>query len=115
MNIRNFVEKLDSEDKLIKIRKEVSTEYEISALLKEAEGKAVKFENVKDQFMPVVGGIGSSREMIWLLLLFNLLMLHLSDIKVVSGYAQDLDAVLQQHRMKGFSMKSVGLGMFLLK
>lgn len=64
MSFRNFVEKLEKEGKLIVINKEVDPKHEISAILKKAEGEAVKFTNVKGHEMPVVGGIGSSRELI---------------------------------------------------
>ncbi|MFH1403405.1 MAG: UbiD family decarboxylase [Candidatus Altiarchaeota archaeon] len=62
--MREFIDKLDREGKLIKIDKEVDTKYEIAAILKKAEGNAVKFSNVKGHNISVVGGVGSSRELI---------------------------------------------------
>ncbi len=64
MSFREFAAQLEKDGDLIVIKKEVSTKYEIAALLKQAEGKAVKFTNVKGYKMPVVGGLGSSRELI---------------------------------------------------
>ncbi len=64
MNFRDFIEKLEKEGKLIVINKEVDPKYEISAILKKTEGNAVRFNKVKGYDMPVVGGVGSSRELI---------------------------------------------------
>ncbi len=61
---RDFIEQLEKEGNLLVVEKEVDTKYEIAALLKKAEGKAVKFNKVKGHEMPVVGGVGSSRELI---------------------------------------------------
>ncbi len=64
MSFRDFIEQLEKEGKLIIIEKEVDPKYEIAALLKKAEGNAVKFTNVKGHEIAVVGGVGSSRELI---------------------------------------------------
>ncbi len=64
MSFRDFVDKLEKEGKLTVVNKEVNPKFEVSAILKKAEGKAVKFTKVKGHQMPVVGGIGSSRELI---------------------------------------------------
>ncbi len=63
-SLRDFVGQLGKEGKLIVVNKEVDPKYEISAILKKAEGSAVKFTRVKGHSMPVVGGVGSSRELI---------------------------------------------------
>jgi UbiD family decarboxylase len=64
MSFRSFIEQLEKEGKLIVVNKEVDPKHEISAILKKAEGKAVKFSNVKGHEMGIVGGVGSSRELI---------------------------------------------------
>ncbi|MFH1587648.1 MAG: UbiD family decarboxylase [Candidatus Diapherotrites archaeon] len=62
--LRDFVEQLEKEGKLAIVEKEVDAKFEIAAILKSAEGKAVKFTNVKGHDISVVGGVGSSRELI---------------------------------------------------
>lgn len=64
MCFRKFIEKLDSENELIKITKEVSADFEIANILAALDGKAVKFEKVKGYNTPVIGGIVSSRDLI---------------------------------------------------
>jgi 2,5-furandicarboxylate decarboxylase 1 len=64
MGFREFVGELEKKGDLIVISREVDPKYEIAALLKQAEGKGVKFTKVKGHRMHVVGGIGSSRELI---------------------------------------------------
>ena len=64
LSFRNFVEKLEKENKLIKIKKEVLTDFEIANVLSTLDGEVVKFENVKDSNFPVIGNIVSSRELI---------------------------------------------------
>lgn len=61
MDFRNFVDLLDSADKLLRIRKPVNPEYELGALLRQAErrGKAIWFEKVSGADFPAVGGIMS--------------------------------------------------------
>ncbi len=63
-SFREFVDQLEKEGKLVVIKRPVDTKYEIAAILKRLEGKAVKFTNVKGHGMSVVGGLGSSRELI---------------------------------------------------
>jgi len=64
MSFRDFISELERKGELVVISKEVDPKYEIAALLKQVEGRAVKFTNVKGHKMPVVGGVGSSRELI---------------------------------------------------
>jgi UbiD family decarboxylase len=64
MNFRDFLNQLDKENKLIKIKKEVSTEFEIANILATLDGKAVKFENVRNSAFPVIGNVASSRDLI---------------------------------------------------
>jgi len=64
MYFRDFVKKLDESGLLTRIRREVSTEYEISTLMRMLDGKALLFERVKGYDMPVVANVCSTREMI---------------------------------------------------
>ncbi len=67
MKFREFLEKLDSEKKLIHISKEVSTNYEIAAYLKKYDGKPLIFENVKkgeSSSMKVAGNLLSSMDLL---------------------------------------------------
>lgn len=64
MDFRTFVNLLDSENELLWIRQEVDPDYELGALLQQAEarGKAICFEKVKGSRFPVVGGVMTSAE-----------------------------------------------------
>ena len=64
MYLRDFVEELDKQERLIHIEKEVDTYLEAATLLAKLEGHAVKFEKLKGYDVPVVGGTGSSRDLI---------------------------------------------------
>ncbi len=64
MNLRDFLAKLEKEDKLIRINKEVSTKYEISNIMYTLDEKPVIFDNVKGFDFPIFGGITSNRDII---------------------------------------------------
>lgn len=64
MSLRNFIEKLERENNLIKIKKEVSTDFEIANILATLDGKVVLFENVKNSKFRVIGNLVSSRDLI---------------------------------------------------
>jgi UbiD family decarboxylase len=64
MNLREFLKKLEEEGKLFRIKKEVSTEYEIANVINTLCEQPVIFENVKGYEYPVFGGITSSRDII---------------------------------------------------
>jgi UbiD family decarboxylase len=64
MNLREFLSKLEEEDKLERIKKPVSVEYEIANLIYTLKEKPVIFENVKGFEFPVFAGITSDREII---------------------------------------------------
>ncbi len=64
MKFIEFIEKLEEENKILKIKKEVSTEYEISSLMKVFDGKPILFENVNGYDMKVVGNIFSTRKLL---------------------------------------------------
>jgi UbiD family decarboxylase len=64
MYFRDFVKKLDENGLLTRIKREVSTEYEISTLMRMLDGRALLFEKVRGYDMPVVANVCSTREMI---------------------------------------------------
>ena len=64
MNLRDFLAQLEKEDKLVRIKKEVSTKYEIANILYSLNEQPTIFDNVKGYDYPVFGGITSSRDII---------------------------------------------------
>jgi UbiD family decarboxylase len=58
------LEQLDKNGELIRIRKEVSTEYEMAGIIDALGEKPVFFEKVKESSIPVVAGLVSSKELI---------------------------------------------------
>ncbi|MDI6825863.1 MAG: UbiD family decarboxylase [Candidatus Aenigmarchaeota archaeon] len=64
MNFRHFIEHLDKNGELTRIKKEVSTEYEMAGIMAAMNEKPVFFENVKESDIPVVGGLVSSMDLI---------------------------------------------------
>ncbi|MEE9151682.1 MAG: UbiD family decarboxylase [Thermoplasmata archaeon] len=64
MNLREFLKKLEEEGKLVRVKKEVDTEYEIANVINTLCEQPVIFENVKGYEFPVFGGITSSRDII---------------------------------------------------
>ena len=64
MGFRSFLKQLDKNGELIKIKKEVSTEYEMAGIIDALGEKPVFFEKVKESSIPVAGGLVSSKELI---------------------------------------------------
>jgi 2,5-furandicarboxylate decarboxylase 1 len=64
LGFRSFLEQLDKDGELIRIRKEVSTEYEMAGIIDALGEKPVFFEKVKGSTIPVVAGLVSSKELI---------------------------------------------------
>ncbi len=64
MSFREFLQALERSQKLAKIEKPVSKELEAAAILKELDGKAVLFENIKESEFKVAGNVFSSKELI---------------------------------------------------
>jgi UbiD family decarboxylase len=64
MSLRDFIEKLEKENKIIKINNEVSTDFEIANILAALDGRLVIFNNVKNSNYHVIGNVASSRELI---------------------------------------------------
>ncbi|MDI6806305.1 MAG: UbiD family decarboxylase [Candidatus Aenigmarchaeota archaeon] len=64
MSFRSFLDQLDKSGELIRIKKEVSPEFEMANILDALDGKPVFFEKVKGYDIQVVGGFCSSKELI---------------------------------------------------
>jgi len=64
LGFRSFLEQLDKRGELLRIRKEVSTEYEMAGIIDALGEKPVFFEKVKESSIPVVAGLVSSKELI---------------------------------------------------
>lgn len=64
MDFRGFLEQLEKEGRLTRIRKEVSTDLEMAGIIDALGEKPIYFENVRESDMPVVGGLVSSKELV---------------------------------------------------
>ena len=64
MGFRGFLEQLEREGKLTRIRKEVSTELEMAGIIDSLGEKPCFFEKVKESSIPVVAGLVSSKELV---------------------------------------------------
>jgi 2,5-furandicarboxylate decarboxylase 1 len=64
MNLRPFLKQLEEQEKLVRIKKEVSVKYEIANIMYSLNEKPVIFEHVKGYEFPVFGGITSDRDII---------------------------------------------------
>ena len=60
MSFRNFLDKLEKSGNLVKVRREIDPNLEITRILKESK-KTILFENVKESEYRVVGNVCSSR------------------------------------------------------
>jgi UbiD family decarboxylase len=61
MGVRDFIERLEQEDKLIKISEQVSKSYGIAGILKRREPHAVLFESVRGCDFGVIGNLFPSK------------------------------------------------------
>jgi UbiD family decarboxylase len=64
LGFRSFLKKLDENKGLIRIRKSVSTKYEMAGIIDALDERPVFFEKVKESSIPVVAGLVSSKELI---------------------------------------------------
>jgi 2,5-furandicarboxylate decarboxylase 1 len=64
LGFRSFLKTLEESGELTRIRKAVSTEYDMAGVIEALGEKPVFFENVKESGIPVVGGLLSSKELI---------------------------------------------------
>lgn len=63
-SLRDFVETLRSQKKLVEIKKEVSKNLELAGVLHALDGRPVIFRKVKDSKIPVVGNVFSTRQLV---------------------------------------------------
>lgn len=71
-DFREFLNILEDKFGIIRVEKEVSTEYEISKIIKGHSKDLIIFENVKNNNKPVISGICNSREKIAIALDVNI-------------------------------------------
>lgn len=64
MGFRGLLEQLDQEGKLTRIKKEVSTEFELAGIIEALGEKPCFFEKIKESYFPVVAGLVSSKELV---------------------------------------------------
>jgi 2,5-furandicarboxylate decarboxylase 1 len=64
LGFRGFLEQLEREGKLTRIRKEVSTELEMAGIIDSLGEKPCFFEKVKESSIPVVAGLVSSKKLV---------------------------------------------------
>lgn len=64
MNLRNFLDYLEKQEKLLRISKEVSHKYEIANIMYSINERPIIFDHVKGFTFPVFGGITSNRDII---------------------------------------------------
>jgi 2,5-furandicarboxylate decarboxylase 1 len=64
LGFRNFLEQLDKSGELTRVKKQVSTEYEMAGVIEALGEKPVLFEKPKESSIPVVAGLVSSKELI---------------------------------------------------
>jgi 2,5-furandicarboxylate decarboxylase 1 len=64
LGFRRFLEQLEREGNLTKIKKEVSTDLEMAGIIEALGEKPVYFKKVKESNIPVVGGLVSSKELV---------------------------------------------------
>ena len=68
MNLKEFVDLLEENNKLKKVTKEVDPVYEVAALMEDAGDTPLYLENVKGSLLPCITNICSSRELVALAL-----------------------------------------------
>lgn len=64
MGFRSFLKQLEERGELTRIKREVSTEYELAGIIDALGEKPVFFEKVKESNIPVVAGLVSSKELV---------------------------------------------------
>jgi len=62
--MREFLEILENEFKVVTIEEEISTKYEASKILKEHDKDVIIFENIKKSDIRIISGICNTREKI---------------------------------------------------
>jgi 2,5-furandicarboxylate decarboxylase 1 len=63
LGFRDFLQQLDEKGELTRVREAVSTNYELAGIIEALNEKPVFFERVKESGIPVVAGLGSSKDL----------------------------------------------------
>lgn len=84
MNLKQFVELLETKKMLKRIKKQCDTKYEIATVMKMLDGKPLLFENVKNHKMPIVANVCSTRELV-------ALGLNCKENEIISKLANAID------------------------
>jgi len=62
-DLRQFLKLLENENEILRIKKKVSTTFEIPAIVSKLDGnKAVIFENVENKTIPVISNLIGTRK-----------------------------------------------------
>ncbi len=61
MSLRNYIQRLDRQKKLIRVSEPISKNLEISGVLKQMEPRPVLFERVRESAFPVIGNLFCSK------------------------------------------------------
>jgi 2,5-furandicarboxylate decarboxylase 1 len=64
LGFRSFLEKLESEGQVTRIKKEVSTDLELAGIIDALHEKPCFFENIKESNIPVVAGLVSTKKLV---------------------------------------------------
>jgi 2,5-furandicarboxylate decarboxylase 1 len=64
LGFRSHLEQLDERGELTRVRREVSTEYEIAGIIEALSERPVLFEKVQGSAIPVVAGLVSSKDLV---------------------------------------------------
>jgi 2,5-furandicarboxylate decarboxylase 1 len=62
MSLRDYIQRLEEKNRLVKITRPISRNYEISAILKKIEPEPALFTNVRECSFPVVGNLFCSKQ-----------------------------------------------------
>ena len=64
MELAKFVETLEEKGLLNRISKPVDPKYEVSTLMKMADGRVLLFEHIKESHIPIIANVCSTRELV---------------------------------------------------
>jgi 2,5-furandicarboxylate decarboxylase 1 len=64
MNLRNFIDVIEKNRDLVRIKHPVSLKYEAAAIIKKFDDRAVLFEKIKESNYPVIANICASRDLV---------------------------------------------------
>lgn len=62
MSLRDYLQKIEDQNKLIRIKKPISKIFEVAGLLKQLEPKPILFENIKESDFKVMGNLFCSKD-----------------------------------------------------